>query len=387
MPTPKLSTLFIPALLLLAACAPARLAETPLPEETLSARATATVTLTASPSLTPLVGQTLTALSATETVTASPIAPAATLAPSATPYIPRITPTAPSQPTLPPPTASPLPLTALPFSVTFTTNHFQVVPGEQIVLNWTSTGSPASQVQIALFSDSREILEEAQAIQTWRDLPPNGSLQTTIVGARERDRYIFELKVADGGYSETRQVRLLFPCPDELFLNTPVSGWGYCATGPTSHPQVVEQFFEGGRMLWFPSENRIYVLYNGPAGGIYYSALQVFENPWAPGEPESDPSITPPPDRVQPLRGFGAIWRGEATPLIGVPDIVVRDKLSWAQGAETTFTTDDQTEWMTCVMRQECPGHPTSRYSRLANGTIVVLHTNMNPPYWFYLNR
>jgi hypothetical protein len=47
-------------------------------------------------------------------------------------------------------------------------------------------------------------------------------------------------------------------------------------------------------------------------------------------DPESDPSIEPPPGRYQPIRGFGMVWREQPG---------VRDRLGWAVEPETGYET------------------------------------------------
>jgi hypothetical protein len=97
---------------------------------------------------------------------------------------------------------------------------------------------------------------------------------------------------------------------------------------PTAAPLVspaAEQYFEHGVMIWVAEEGRIYVLYDE---GIY--AWDVFLDTWQPGDPESDPTLQPPPGLYQPVRGFGRVWREERD---------VRDRLGWALAPESGFTT------------------------------------------------
>lgn len=379
------------AIALLTACAPTPAEETPLPEETLGARATATVTLTAAPSLTPfVVAETATALPPTETFTASPIAPSATPAPSATSYIPRLTPTAPGQNLELSPTAMVSPTTTGPLSITFTADSQDVVPGAPVVLHWTSAASTASEVQIILYSEGMAMGN----VQTWDNLPPNGSLETTIVGARERDRYMFALTISDPSLNQSGWtiLRLRYPCPDTFFFDAGLIGQNGepCPVSAPIYSPAVEQAFEGGRMLWLQSDNRIYVLYNNVnVGNGWPTVLQIFENVWEAGEPESDPTLTPPPGLAQPLRGFGAVWRGEAPVVLGWPGpIDVRQQLGWAVGAEQSFTSADQSQRFTCIPRGECGDIQPTRYLRLSDGQPILISTyanHGNVPFWRYL--
>lgn len=388
MPTHKSLATLILALLALNACAPMPLDSTPLPEETLIAFEDVTTTVTPSPSLTPFLAETATTLPATAATTALVAAPSETPAPTEAPYIPGLTPTYPGQPTLPPPTASAEPTTSS-LPVFLTTDHENIVPGELVTLNWTSDGSPTSQVQLVLNSEGGS----TGAIQVWNDLPPNGSLQTTIPDAVARDRYYFSIHISDGDRSGSSLVPMLLPCPDEFFFDRALLlsyNRNLCPTGPASYPAAAEQLFEGGRMIWLQSDNRIYVLYNNlNLGQGFPTVLQIFENPWHTGDSENDPTLTHPANLQQPTRGFGAVWRGEAPLVFGWQGIDVRANLGWAVSPEIAFTSADQTEWRTCVVRAECSDIRPYRYLRLSNGQVIMLSTNVSHgsvPFWSYLN-
>ncbi|MBE9507754.1 MAG: hypothetical protein IMY86_06855, partial [Chloroflexi bacterium] len=67
----------------------------------------------------------------------------------------------------------------------------------------------------------------------------------------------------------------------------------------------------------------ILVLY---ADGKY----EQYEDTWTEGMPESDPAFVPPAGLLQPIRGFGKLWRENTN---------VRDGLGWATAPEQGFTT------------------------------------------------
>jgi hypothetical protein len=46
------------------------------------------------------------------------------------------------------------------------------------------------------------------------------------------------------------------------------------------------------------------------------------------GDPESDPTLTPPQGLLQPVRGFGLLWRSEES---------LRQALGWALSTEAGF--------------------------------------------------
>lgn len=98
---------------------------------------------------------------------------------------------------------------------------------------------------------------------------------------------------------------------------------------------VVEQVFEGGRMIWFRDTRTVAVLVGDevdPVQGDWFC----FEDSFVEGETEFLPTLQPPADvstnsawpdaRIQqPIRGFGKIWREN-------PDL--RERLGWALSAE-----------------------------------------------------
>ncbi len=77
------------------------------------------------------------------------------------------------------------------------------------------------------------------------------------------------------------------------------------------------QEFEGGFMLWL--QGPVYVLYNG-------GRFRRFEDTY---DPETDPPSggeTPPTGRLEPVRGFGKVWRENPN---------VRQGLGWAYSGES----------------------------------------------------
>jgi hypothetical protein len=103
---------------------------------------------------------------------------------------------------------------------------------------------------------------------------------------------------------------------------------------------VVEQIFEGGRMLWLQPLRQIWVLVGeniDPRAGTW----RCYQDTYLEGQPERDPAFDPPPGTVspsqfagavpqQPIRGFGKLWREQES---------LRRALGWALTAETMHTT------------------------------------------------
>ena len=76
-------------------------------------------------------------------------------------------------------------------------------------------------------------------------------------------------------------------------------------------------------MIWSADERAIYVLHSANTWASY-------NDTWDESQAQSDPSLIPPADLQQPIRGFGKVWReqlGGAEASIG-----------WAKEAERSET-------------------------------------------------
>jgi serine/threonine-protein kinase len=94
-------------------------------------------------------------------------------------------------------------------------------------------------------------------------------------------------------------------------------GWARQATANTVNGAY--QRFDNGAMLWREDTRQIYVFFND---GTWRS----FADTFAEGDPESDPALAPPGGKLQPIRGFGKVWRDNEE---------VRAQLGWATAKET----------------------------------------------------
>lgn len=90
---------------------------------------------------------------------------------------------------------------------------------------------------------------------------------------------------------------------------------------------VAEQRFEDGWMFWLQPNAQIWVL-SADAGG--QKLWSVYDDTFVEGGAETDPQISPPANRFQPVRGFGKLWREN-------PE--VRLALGWALDIERGHTT------------------------------------------------
>jgi hypothetical protein len=88
-----------------------------------------------------------------------------------------------------------------------------------------------------------------------------------------------------------------------------------CATQPAVEMAGAYQPFQRGRMFWRGDEKQIYVVRRD-------GTWAAFQDTWAEGQPSTDPALTPPEGLLQPIRGFGKVWREQ----LGGPDA----QIGWA---------------------------------------------------------
>ena len=94
-----------------------------------------------------------------------------------------------------------------------------------------------------------------------------------------------------------------------------------CALGGGLSVQLVGQLFERGQLIWRDT-HQIYAL---ASSGQFW---QVGDS-WTEGMPADDPAFAAPEGRVQPVRGFGLVWRSNQS---------IRDALGWGTGGETPYS-------------------------------------------------
>ncbi|MCX6046655.1 MAG: hypothetical protein NT075_16240 [Chloroflexi bacterium] len=93
-------------------------------------------------------------------------------------------------------------------------------------------------------------------------------------------------------------------------------GWAKTAAAGTTAAAI--QTFDHGTMIWRSDTQQIYVIYAD-------RTWAVFTDTFKEGDAESDPNLRVPQGKLQPMRGFGKIWRENPT---------VHDKLGWATAKE-----------------------------------------------------
>lgn len=108
--------------------------------------------------------------------------------------------------------------------------------------------------------------------------------------------------------------------------------------GPTATPDVfptpvvgqiyvAEQSFENGKMFWLQPVQQNWVATTDENGNNIW---QVYDDTFVDGQPENNPTLTPPPGLIQPVRGFGKLWRE-------TPEVLAA--LGWATDAEYGYVT------------------------------------------------
>ena len=217
------------------------------------------------------------------------------------------------------------------FIRSFEASPAEIDPGDEVTLTWEAEGDEATLYRLAATGQFGEF---------W-DVPLSGSM-TVQTDERDRNAVRYMLFVRQGEALENAMVSVTVRCTGDWFFQPAPET---CPLDPALETSAAYQPFERGHMFWLGARARIYVLY-AEGGSRSYSVLQ---DPWAPGMPESDPSITPPGGYVQPVRGFGMVWRGEVEPYLNV-----RERLGWGLQPEAGYTAqfqcDSPPKYVTCYL-------------------------------------
>lgn len=214
-------------------------------------------------------------------------------------------------PTEPPPTEAPAEgLAILSFNVTIE----DIPTGKRLTFTWQTTGA----VGVTIWSGAKQRFPDA-----WEG-PPNGSLVQDLAFTYYRNPSMALVARDDAGNTVSKSVIVEWACEHDYFFSTDIAR---CPSGEASASGAAEQPFEHGRMIWLEDvgvlSRVIFVLYDD-------GKFAKLDDTWTEGQPESDPSLVPPAGLLQPVRGFGKVWRENAS---------VRDKLGWATAEEQGFDT------------------------------------------------
>ncbi len=270
--------------------------------------------------------------------------PTFTPAPTRTPIPPGERPAMPLQPTF---TLLPATQTAT-FAPTFnpeldieyfvTNSNPDTSAGDTTTLFWRVTG--ADQVRVYRLNDAEE------RVAQW-DVPGEGRLSVELDPTAARTRFVL---VAQRGEA-TREESLEFDtaCPTVWFFQPAPSG----CPAPAQESTLVTQAFEGGEMIWIAQTREIFVLFADGDAPAWESYLDEFTD----GMPDRDENISPPPDRQQPVRGFGLVWRENPT---------TRARLGWAVAPEIGYDGS--------IQRTTSP--PEGVYLRARDGGVLGLQAD-----------
>lgn len=97
-----------------------------------------------------------------------------------------------------------------------------------------------------------------------------------------------------------------------------------CPSAPATQITIVAQPFEKGLMFWRDTRE-IFALSTSAVQSAQVDIYWRFQDTWNESLPALDPSIVPPANLQQPVRGFGYVWRSNP---------VVRERLGWALAGE-----------------------------------------------------
>ncbi len=193
----------------------------------------------------------------------------------------------------------------------FTTDASSLTPGDTFTLFWSAKGVDKA-VIYRLDADGKRG-------QLW-NVSRAGSLKVTV-RTEDKDVAQFLLSIGDSDNHVEQTLAVPIKCTEGWFFDPQPGG---CAPSAPVISAEVEQTFERGLMIWVQAESRVYVLFNDSQQPSWTYYPDEFKD----GDPESDPSLSPPPGLLQPIRGFGLVWRTREK---------VRSRLGWATSAEAPF--------------------------------------------------
>jgi hypothetical protein len=230
------------------------------------------------------------------------------------------TPTPTNRPPLPLPTEE---TSSGPIIRYFRADVEEVDPGGTVVFEWESEG--ATEVTLLHTSDGTWFQSEIE-------LEPSGTFAYEMETHQEDKHAVFHLRARDeAGHTTMADLTISVRCPNTWFF---ALSSDICPSPPLLR-EAAEQHFEHGTMIWVEGNwtegvsegNWVFVLYDDGLTGPKWAT---YPDEWEESDPDRDPTLTPPPNLCQPVRGFGLVWRQN-------PD--VRNRLGWAVDQETGFGT------------------------------------------------
>lgn len=261
-------------------------------------------------------------------------------------------------PTVAPATPLPIPTGVVTPTITsFTVSPATAQRGQTLTLDWTTT-------------DALSVTVQHRDPNSWwgTAIPGNYPLSgEAVITDTLKDEgvtaFILTAYGAGGGWAQ-QEVAVKFPCLNAYFFTS--QELGQCPLGPARTARIVLQPFERGWMVWigYDSGGTVTVLYDG-------GRIATYPDTWTEAQPANDPTLTPPAYLLQPVRGFGLVWRTQPG---------VRDGLGWATLAEGPYETQIQNrstggDWKAI-----------NYYFRLWDGRIVHVTGRTMPGQWEYVS-
>jgi hypothetical protein len=215
----------------------------------------------------------------------------------------------PTQTPEPTTTSTPKPTAGAPVIQSFTADRASIIEGETLNVTWKATGGTEAFI---MWMNVFGIMDGLG------NLDPDGG---TAAITPKRGPVVLQVRNSVG--TTEAQLALTIACANTWVPELAAVMEGKCPN-PAEIGWAAQQPFEHGFMLWLQPSNAVYVFFNNYGGQSY----RVYTDNFKEGDPESDPSLTPPAGLRQPIRGFGLVWRS-------YPE--VRDNLGWATAPESGF--------------------------------------------------
>jgi len=199
----------------------------------------------------------------------------------------------------------------------FITNEERLRPNGNVTLLWRVTGATGARIF--------QLNNAGRRTQVW-EVPAEGRL-TVSADTSEGTALVRFLLLAQTASGGTLEQNLEITAGDAecsiawFFVPVPEN----CPLEPPILMNQVEQRFEGGLLLWLENSSEILVFYDDDNEPSW----ERFPDTFVEGvSPVQDDTIVAPPERLQPIRGFGLVWREQ-------PE--VRARLGWAMEPELGY--------------------------------------------------
>jgi hypothetical protein len=224
------------------------------------------------------------------------------------------------------PSPTPGPTRAIPITFDITPRTTQRV-GDRLTMKWQAGGDEAAICPL---------LGPGPAESQCVEVSLSGT-RTVTVDESMLSFIGYALRVTSGTTTLWATVEVALQCQglrDWFFPNPPAR----CPAAPVETSEAAAQPFEHGLMIWTKTSDTFYVFFNGDGGQqqVFEFASHVHLKPGA--SPDHRVGGEP-PGRIDPVSGFGMLWRGEFEEFSNV-----RARLGWGLIPEFAYTSAYQCE-------------------------------------------